>query len=185
MIFVFGCNKTKYERTFRVEDLTSPEVTKDFRDYLTSAYNYLTTQQEVCRTKDGINNWERWYYDDKTGVIEFFNGDTLKLRINYQQVGTVSKISNTWLWAWANPNLLGKVKSESKKVFQLGEQLNYEPLTKPKWKADKVDGWEMTSIMAYLTKAKGAYRIPGDSVMKYIVFKDIEQMNEQAEGNIR
>ncbi|UII20473.1 DUF6882 domain-containing protein [Fulvivirga ligni] len=160
------------------QDLTKPEATEDFRDYLTTAHNYLTEQQEICRTKYGIDDWERWYYDDETGLIEFFNGDTLKLRISYQQVGTVSKTSNTWLWAWANPNLLDNIKLESKKTTELGEQHNFKRLTKRKWNADEVDGWEMTSIMAYLTQAKGGCRIPGENVFKYIVFTNIELIED-------
>jgi hypothetical protein len=174
LIFAFGCNQL---RTMNEQDLTKPEATDEFRDYLTTAHNYLTEQQEICRNEYGLNDWERWYYDDETGIIEFFNGDTVKLRINYLQVGTVSEISNTWLWAWANPNLGDNIKTDSKKLNELGEQKSFERLTKEKWNADEVDGWEMTSIMAYLTGAKGAYRIPGDSVIKFIVFKNLELVN--------
>ncbi|WP_420318756.1 DUF6882 domain-containing protein [Ekhidna sp.] len=174
LIFTFGCNQL---RTVNEQDLSKPEATDAFRDYLTTAHNYLTEQQDICRNDYGLNNWERWYYDDETGILEFLNGDTVKLRIKYQQVGTVSEISNTWLWAWANPNLEDNIKIESKKVSELGEQKDFERLTKRKWNADEVDGWEMTSIMAYLTNSKGAYRIPGDSVIKFIVFKELELVN--------
>jgi hypothetical protein len=176
LFITIGCNQQK---TVNEQDLSKPEATDDFRDYLTEAHNYLSAQQEICRTKYGIDDWERWYYDDDTGLIEFFNGDTLKLRITYQQVGTVSKTSNTWLWAWANHDLTDNIKLVSKKTNVLGEQREFERLTKQKWNADEVDGWEMTSIMAYLINAKGGYRIPGENVYKYIVFTNIELINQE------
>lgn len=160
-------------------DLSKPEPTEDFRDYLTEAHYCLTDQQENCRLKFGIDDWERWHYDDETGFLEFFNGDVLKLRIKYQQVGTVSKTLNTWLWAWANSDLSDNIKLVSNEANKLGEQRKFERLTKQKWNADQIDGWEMTSILAYLMNAKGAYRIPGENVFKYIIFTDIELMNEK------
>ncbi len=174
LIFTLGCNQL---RTVNDQDLTKPETTDEFVNFLTEAHEYLTEQQEICKTEYGLSTYERWFYDQETGLIEFFNGDTLKIRIRYQEVGSVSKISNTWLWAWDNPNLLENIKIESQKVKEFGEEQNFERLTKRKWNADEIDGWEMTSIMAYLTNAKGAYRIPGENVFSFIVFTNIERVN--------
>ena len=178
VISLFSCSN--YRKSPMTEDLTKPEISEEFRDYLTEAHDYLTTQQDICRDTFGLNSYERWFYDQHTGLLEFFNGDTIKLRIKYQEVGSVSKISNTWLWAWDNPNLVDGIATESFRVKEFGELEKYERLTKSKWIADEVDGWEMTSIMAYLLNAKGAYRISGENVFSYVIFMDIDEMNEIA-----
>jgi len=51
-----------------------------------------------------------------------------------------------------------------------------EPLTKSKWKADEYDGWEMTGISAYLLSTKGAYRIPTDSILAFVLFTEIRDL---------
>lgn len=66
------------------------------------------------------------------------------------------------------------IKAESEKVREFGQKNDYKLLTKRKWDADEIDGWEMTSSMAYLIKAKGAYRIPTEKVYSFIVFTEIE-----------
>ena len=159
------------------DDLSKPMASEDFREYLTIAHDYLTNQQDICRNKYGLSTYQRWFYDQKTGLLEFFNGDTLKLRISYQEVGTISKVSNTWLWAWANPNLEEGIKTQSLRVKEFGRKENFDRLTKRKWVADEVDGWEMTAIMAYVINAKGAYRMPGEKVFSFVVFEKIELIN--------
>jgi hypothetical protein len=172
---ICGCT---HLQTVTEQDLSKPEATDEFVDFLTDAHNYLLEQQDICKKEYGLSSYERWFYDQETGLIEFFDGDTLKLRITYQEVGSVSKISNTWLWAWANPNLADNIAVDSDEVREFGDANNFERLTKRKWMADEVDGWEMTAIMAFLTNAKGAYRVPGDNVYSFLVFTDIERISQ-------
>jgi hypothetical protein len=60
-------------------------------------------------------------------------------------------------------------------VREFGERRQFEKLSSRKWTADEVDGWEMTSIAAYLLKAKGGYRVKtnNDSLFQYFIFKEI------------
>ena len=41
-----------------------------------------------------------WEIDMETGIVSF--GDSLDLTFEIQLLGTHSRISNTWLWGWAN-----------------------------------------------------------------------------------
>ena len=47
-------------------------------------------------------------------------------------------------------------------------------LTTPKWEADETDGWEMTSISAYILQAKGAYRMPTADLFSFAIFDAVE-----------
>lgn len=156
------------------ENLIKPIVNDEFIDYLTIAHEYLTEQQEICQEEYGLGSYERWWYDQETGFLDFLNGDTLKVRIKYQEVGSVSKTSNTWLWAWDNPHLTDKIKQDSYLVKDFGEERGFLRLTKRKWEADEIDGWEMTAIAAYFLKAKGAYRVESENVYAFYIFKEIE-----------
>jgi len=155
--------------------MTTELDTISYQDLLDKSFDYLTEQQDICKDEFKISTYKNWFYDQETGELTFSDDGVKKLIINYENVGTVSLKSNTWLWAWANNNTLDKVKSEIGVIKEYGDKREFEKLMTSKWPADEVDGWEMTSIAAYLMKAKGAYRVKSsdDSVFVYMLFKEI------------
>jgi hypothetical protein len=155
------------------QDLTKPEITKEFDDLSSKAYEYLTARQKIMEEKYAIGKYEKWFYDQETGYLTFSDGDIIKIKIKYEEVGSISKTSNTWLWSWANPHLEDKIKTDILEVKEYGEKHNFEPLTKRKWYADEYDGWEMTGISAYLMKAEGAYRVPTENTFSFMIFKEV------------
>jgi hypothetical protein len=147
-----------------------------FKALSKKAYDYLYAQQDTCEAVYKIGGYQRWYYDQPTGKLTFSDSGVAKLIIDYEEVGSLSLKSNTWLWAWANPHLEEVVKSEISRVRDYGKKRDFKKLTDRKWKADEYDGWEMTAIAAYLLKAKGAYRVPSSDSLLYsfMIFKDIQ-----------
>lgn len=176
LISGLGCQKVD-NKNIQSDNLNKPEVTDSFRTFLTDSHNYLVNQQAICEEEYSLGQFERWHYDQVTGLLTFYNGDTLKLKIKYQEVGSISKVSGTWLWGWANPNLEEKVVAEMDKVRLFGKENQFDQLTKRKWEADEIDGWEMTSISANILKAKGAYRVPTETVFAYFIFLSIEKVD--------
>src|SRR6185369_11972463 len=88
-------------------------------------------------------------------------------------VGSISKVSNTCLWSWANFGLSENVRSLIKKVRDFGEKKGYPRLTTPKWSATEPDGWEMTTIAAFVLDARGVYRTPDDTGFTFLAITDI------------
>lgn len=134
---------------------------------------YLKEQQEICRTKYKLDSYQNWFYDQETGELTFSDNGVKKLIIDYEEVGSISLATNTWLWAWDNPYVGEKVKS--KIIKEYGKTRDFEKLTTPKWTANIEDGWDMTAISAYLLNAKGTYRVPieDDSLFVFMIFKNI------------
>jgi hypothetical protein len=139
------------------------------------AYAYLQEQQDLANKSYKIDQKEHWFYDQATGLLTFSDSGVNKIAITYEEVGSLSFKSNTWLWGWENPHLDDKVKSQISLVRDYGARRGFEKLTNPKWKADEYDAWEMTAIAAYLMKAKGAYRVPSDdsNLYSFMIYKDI------------
>jgi len=129
-------------------NLIKPEINETFNELLQDSYESLNALQDSCKTEYNIGSYERWDYKQETGLIEFSDSGIVKLRIKYEEVGSISTISKTWLWAWGNESLLPQIKSEIIKVKDYGIQNDYRILTKPKWYGDEYDGWEMTAIAA-------------------------------------
>ena len=154
-------------------NLEKPQRTPEFEKLSKKAHEYLIEQQKIVEETYGIHNYENWFYDQETGILTFSNAENTIVEIDYEEVGSISKISDTWLWSWANPNLDPKIKTEIEIVKSFGETNNLESLTKKKWFGDEYDGWEMTAISAYLMKAKGAYRFPLENTFSFVIYKKI------------
>ncbi|WP_051269902.1 DUF6882 domain-containing protein [Flavobacterium suncheonense] len=155
------------------ENLITPKDTKEFEKLSKISYEYLNKQQEEVEEKYGIGKYENWFYDQEKGTLTFSDKGIDKIIIKYEEVGSISKISNTWLWSWANPHLDEKIKTEINFVKEYGKKQKLEKLIKRKWNADEYDGWEMTAISAYLMKAKGAYRVPTEKTFSFMIYKEI------------
>lgn len=156
-----------------IDNLNKPESTLEFEKLSEAAYSYLFKRQEECEQKYKMFNYESWFYNQDTGLLTFSDKNVVKIEIIYEQVGTILKSTNTWLWSWENPHIEEQVKKDILQVKEYGVENNIESLTKPKWRADEYDGWEMTAIAAYLLKAKGAYRFPLENTFSFVIFKEI------------
>jgi hypothetical protein len=149
--------------------------TISFDNLSEKAYEYLDVQQQITEDSFKIGSYENWYYDQNTGELSFSDSNVKKVIIDYEEVGSFSSVSNTWLWSWANLDLEYKIRSQIGQVKKYGKSRGFDKLTNYKWKADQYDGWEMTAIAAYLMKAKGAYRIPSrdSSLFSFLIYKNI------------
>ena len=168
---IFGRgSKPKYPGKSSLKEL----YTISFSDLSRKAYEYLNKQQEICNSVYKLGTYQNWYYDQPTGRLTLSDNGVTKLIIDYEEVGSVSEVTNTFLWAWANPHLEDKIKTEIVKVKEYGLKRNFEKLIDPKWAADQYDGWEMTAIASYLLKTKGAYRVPSNNkLFSFMIFKTI------------
>ncbi len=172
LLSLFGCGaKSKKISKKNLSELD----TITFENLSKKAYQYLNEQQDICKNVYKIGGYQDWYYDQFTGELTFSDNGIKKFIVNYEEVGSLSFKSNTWLWAWENPNLEVKVKSEIAMVRDYGQKRGFSKLTNPKWTADEYDGWEMTAIASYLMKAKGAYRVPSSDSLLYsfMIYKTI------------
>ncbi|MFT4018471.1 MAG: hypothetical protein QM668_16015 [Agriterribacter sp.] len=168
----FGCgDKSKKTDNLQITELD----TISFDNLSKRAYDYLNKQQDICNSVYKIGAYQNWYYDQLTGELTFSDNGIKKLIIDYEEVGSVSEVTNTFLWAWGNPHLEEKIKSEIVRVKEYGQKRKFEKLINPKWTADQYDGWEMTAIASYLLKSKGAYRVPtsNDKLFSFMIFKNI------------
>ena len=149
------------------------DVTDEFVDLVTRAHEYLTARQDVLREEFRLGSWKRWHWDQDTGLLVFSDDQAPRVVAEVQFVGSVSTASGTWLWAWANPSIDPALSRSLAEVRAIGEQQGLAQLTTAKWEATEVDGWEMTSITAYVLQAKGGFRAPDDHGCLYMVMSSI------------
>jgi hypothetical protein len=138
-----------------------------------TAHHRLHQLQGELAEKFSISEHERWDYDQHTGVLTFSNNDKPVVEAKFQVVGTISKKTNTWMWAWANQHTWHVVRRGVRAVAEYGFQENFSRLTVPLYPADEYTGWEMAGIAAHLMKSKGIYRAPGENTEMFLALQNI------------
>lgn len=141
--------------------------------FLEEAFDYLEKQQQRCREDFRIGQWDRYESDQGTGKVVFLKDDKPEVVADFLIAGTTSHRSGTWLWSWANPNLLPNVAEEMGAVALFGKERGFPKLFEPKWDADDEAGWAMTAAAAFVLEAKGAYRAPWSGGTAFMVFTDL------------
>lgn len=137
---------------------------------------YLETQCDALQSKQQsmvdslkINDYPRWDYYQDAAQLVFSGGEQADLVTDVEFVGTLSTANDTWMWSWANFNLLEPVRSRISAVRDIGEEQGFPLLTVPKWNADIQDGWHMTAIALDILDGLGAYRVPTDNGYIFMV----------------
>ena len=149
------------------------DITAAYRDLVTQAHEYLTACQNALRAEYRLDEWERYDWDQDTRQLVFSSNGQPGVIADIQFVGSISTVSNTWLWAWANPTVDAALCERLADVRAYGDRHGIEQLVTAKWDANPADGWEMTSISAYFLGAIGAYRTPGERGFEYMVITAI------------
>jgi hypothetical protein len=140
-----------------------------FEELLQAAGAYLSDCQLNLERGYGLGKWPRYDWSQETRQLVFSDRGTPKLIADIQFVGSVSTTTDTWLWAWANDTIDPQLCDALVNIRQYGEAHGFPHLTTAKWHAHEADGWEMTSIAAFLLRAKGAYRIPLENGFTFMV----------------
>ncbi len=151
-----------------------------FVKLVTAAHHYLTERQDHLRQTFGLSDFERWDWDDGRGAVVFSDAGVPRVRALSQLVGSVSRKTGTWLWSWANEHVEPRHRRDLEEVRRYGAHHGIWQLSTPKWEADETDGWEMTSIAAYVLQAKGAYRMPKAHLFGFAIFEAVEWLTVRA-----
>lgn len=141
---------------------------------VSDACHFLTERQDELMRDYKLKEHQRFEWDQATGVLTFSNNGVPAVRAKIQFVGSVSTLSNTWLWSWANPSVGALVKDKMTWVKVYGEERNFAALTEDQWLGDEIDGWEMTCVAALVLNAKGAYRTESEAGYTYMLITDIQ-----------
>jgi hypothetical protein len=155
----------------------------NYRAFVDKCMTYLTAHQDETFAAYNLHSFKRYFWSQDEGTLVFSNGGDPIVIAQIQCVGDVSKLSKTWLWAWANPTVIPKMKPASERVRDYGSEMGYKPLVQAKWPADVVDGWEMTAVTAYLMHAIGAYRTEADHGYQYMIITSVRWADPDRKGS--
>lgn len=147
-----------------------------YRQLISEASDFLRARIARAREEFGIGDFEEYHYDLKTGRFWWSEGGVPQVEARMVVVGSISTISKTWLWAWANTQLHGLDQSEIECVRRYGIQRDLPPLVDPTWTGDEVDGWEMTALSARLLESSAAYRSPSANGALFLLLHHLRRV---------
>jgi hypothetical protein len=121
----------------------------------------------------GRDRIKRWDLNQDDGQLVFSLADGYKARAPAQIIGTYNTDDHTWLWAWDNPSIEDKLKSDALKLRKYGEEHHVDRLTQRKWVGTEDDAWAMVALAVKLCGEQGGYRGPAGATHVFIAFGDI------------
>jgi hypothetical protein len=149
------------------------ERTAEFDALVERSEAYLKERQAPLEAKYRLPHWPRYKWSQETAQLVFTEEGHPRVVAEILFVGSISTQSDTWLWAWANDSVNPRLHSEMGRVRGYGEAHSFPQLTTAKWHGHEVDGWEMTSIAAYVLQAVGAYRLRQEFGFTYVVMTHV------------
>jgi hypothetical protein len=137
------------------------------------AVAYLEPKQERLTKIYRLAGHGRYDWNQGTGQLVFSNGGVPSVIAEIQFVGSVSPVSGTWMWSWANRSFDEVVREQVRRVRAHGAKRRMMKLACPVWEATEEDGWEMTAVTAFLLRAEGAYRTESRGGQTFMVMTSV------------
>lgn len=145
---------------------------KTYQEFANENCHRLTETQGKFRAKYSIDDYSNWYYTQASEILRLYSED-VEIHFKYIPVGTYSRNSNTWMWAWENKDSVEPRKLRTLKIKKLGEQLKFDELTRGHFEGDEYIGWELTSISFNQLGGIGTYRVVSDHLEKYFIITNV------------
>ncbi len=144
----------------------------------------LQQRQDVLVEEYDLGQWKRWEFSQETQELIWSDDNGPRVIARVQDVGSLSSLSETWRWAWANSSVLPAMKQAVVRVKELGEQQGWTKLIEAQWAADEADAWGMTAVAVRLLDAKGAYKAPGKNTTSFLVIEEIRWFQDPTESTV-
>jgi hypothetical protein len=161
-----------------------PALTEDqrFAALAASAYAELEGKQKRLEVEYRIGTFARWHYDQDTAVLRFFNEDgRTKLVAEFIDIGSFSRKSNTWRWAWSNSSVPPEMRQRGSKLRELcastGQPMFHQV------NAFEIDdesaAWDLAAIAIMHLGAVGCYRAPASDggLYVFLALMDVRTVN--------
>lgn len=155
----------------------------EYEALVLEAVEYMEERQDSLEAEYGLDALVRPAWDQRTATLTLSDSaGTPRVTAGVQFVGSLSKRTKTWLWAWANPTVRAPVKEGARQVRAYGERYGIAKLTEREWPADEADGWEMTAVAARVLNARGGYRTEDADGYTFLVITSLRRAGETGEA---
>ena len=150
------------------------QLPSDFATLQKISVEELKLKTDAHRAAWGIDRIKRWDLNQDDGQLVLTFADGIKATAPAQIIGTYNTEDHTWLWAWDNPSIEDKLKSDALKLRKYGEEHDVDRLTQRKWVGAEDDAWAMVALAVKLCGEQGGYRGPAGPTLAFIAFGKVQ-----------
>jgi hypothetical protein len=144
-----------------------------WRSFVDACQQELGVKQGRLQKDFALGKHKRWDWDQDRAKLVLSNDGIAAVVASIAFAGSLSSKTDTWLWSWANPNLVSFVQGRMTEVRDFGETEDYPHLVVPKWTADETDGREMAAVATHILGTDGAYKTDSDFGFLYMVLSNV------------
>jgi hypothetical protein len=143
------------------------------------AYEYFYARQEQCHARFQIGRYQLWNLDPAKNEATFGSGSGRRILAAYDDIGSFSRQTATWSWAWTDKEH-NKTVVAVDAVREYGKGKGIAKLASPQWVATEADAWEMAAISAYILQAEAVHSRPFEagSVQRFFALSGIRWMDQ-------
>ena len=144
----------------------------EFDAFVEHAVAELKVKQDAIRARYGMGEYARWWYDQEKETIQFIDhADRVGLEVEFIDIGSFSRTSRTWKWAWCNDYVLPKVRARAEPLKELSVITGMEIFAREEpVEIDEEMAWELAAISVQHLSAVGCYRAPTSDGELYMFF---------------
>ncbi len=154
------------------------DMQEAFDDFVSIAMTDLETRQQRLRAEFDLDGWATWWYRKETGKLEFENEQSqVMVQADVMFIGSYSRNSGTWKWAWCNEHLSPEERSKADDIRLFAEVTGFpvfdidEPI-----EVDEETAWQLSAMVVMIMNAEGLYCGPN---------KDGQNLFFMAMNNVR
>lgn len=149
----------------------------EFEQFVQDASEELEQKQDALTKQYRLGKWEDFLYDAPSGRLQFKDkSGTVKVQAETISLGSHSKKSDTWQWAWANKSLPAGVRKQAEEVKQLFKLTGMDVFKQPTIEIDEGMAWELVAMCVKHLAAQGCYSMPADPTGVLRVFVAIREV---------
>lgn len=164
-----------------------PEMTSGLDDdrrfaaLAAAACRALEEKQERLGAEYRLGTFARWHYDQDTALLRFFDeAGRVRLIADFIDIGSFSRKSETWRWAWSNDSVPLMMRQKAYRLRELcaatGQAIFHR---EDAFKIEEAKAWELAAIAVMHLGAVGCYRAPASDCGLYVflALTDIRTVN--------
>jgi hypothetical protein len=145
----------------------------EYRRFEHDAIHKMQVANDKLIAQFKLGSYQDWNYDADKGLFTFSSQGRVRVRASFQFIGSFSRVTNSWLWAWGNESLADCDLTAAHRVRAFGEEHNLPLLANAYLEDfDESHSWSMASVAGVINNAQGAYRCPTDNGATYVLLND-------------
>ncbi len=141
--------------------------------YLDDCYTALEQKQAALIDEYRIDSYGGFDFDMNRGTIEFKQGAVTRVTASFIPVGSFNEAQQSWMWAWANGGVTGKMNEKAETIKVLEDKTGNEIFSAETFPADEGTAWEIAAMACDHYRGQGVFAAPVEGLLIFMVLNDV------------